>query len=356
MKNSRLFSFSAIILLSLVLSACGTALGASSWPGITVDQENNTVYVAYNQHVYALEAETGRESWRFPAEADNGISFYAAPEISADGQLLVAGYDKQLYSLDPQGNGSLKWQFNSAENRYIASPLAVDAGFFAPNSDRSIYALSADGQLQWTFETQDAQWAAPASDGEILFLPSLDHNLYALNGQSGDLLWQQDMGAGIVGRPAMSDEGTLFVGTFGSEVIALNSANGVIQWRKNTEGWVWGGPTYFEGSLFSADIDGNVYAFDAERGQELWRVSTDGAITGKPLVANDHVYVSTENGQVLSIGLDGVIQWTQTVEGQAFSSPKLAGDAILIGLVEGEAIVKALDFNGNTLWSFTPQN
>jgi outer membrane protein assembly factor BamB len=356
MKKTRIHSFAAIVLLSLILSACGSAVGASSWPGITVDQENNAIYVAYNQHVYALDAETGRESWRFPAESDNGVSFYAAPELSTDGQLLIAGYDQQIYSLDPQANGRLNWQFISAGNRYIGSPAADDAGIYAPNSDRSIYALSSDGQLNWTFETQDAQWAAPVSDGERIYLPSLDHNVYALNSLNGDLKWQQDLEAGIVGRPALDDAGRIFVGTFGSEVVALNSANGVIQWRSNTEGWIWGGPSYFEGNIYVSDIEGYVYAFDAERGQEIWRVSTNGAITGTPLVANDHVYVSTENGQVMSIGIDGVIQWTQTVEGQAFSSPALSGDLILIGLVEGEAILLAMDFNGNTVWSFTPQN
>jgi outer membrane protein assembly factor BamB len=115
-------------------------------------------------------------------------------------------------------------------------------------------------------------------------------------------------------------------------------------------------PSYSDGKVFAADIEGNVYAFDAENGREAWLVSADGAITGSPLVANDHVYVSTENGQVMSIGTDGVIQWSLTVEGQAFSSPTLAGDLILIGLVEGEAVVVALDSNGNTVWSFVPQN
>lgn len=356
MKKSRLLSFAALIAASLLLSACGTVFGASSWPGITVDEANNTVYIAYNEHVYALQADSGLESWRFPVEADNGLSFYAAPEIGSDGQLLVGAYDNRLYSLDTQRNGRLNWQFSSAENRYIGSPLATEAGIFAPNSNGMLYALSQNGQLQWAFESEDALWASAVSDGDRLYLPSMNHKLYAIGSQNGNLIWQQDFGGGIAGRPALSDEGILYLGTFGSEVLALNSANGVIQWRAVTEAWVWGGPSYFEGRVYSGDIEGNVYAFDAQTGKELWRVSADGAITGRPLVANDHVYVSTENGQVMSIGLEGVIQWTRTVDGQALSSPVLANDLILIGLVEGEAIVLALDVNGNIVWSFAPQN
>jgi len=356
MKKNKIYSLSVIILLGLFLSACGSAIGASSWPGMTVDEENNIVYVAYNQHVYSLDASSGRESWRFPAEAENGQSFFAAPVIGEDNQLLIGSYGKLLYSLDLENNGRLTWQFDSASDRYIGSILANEEGFFAPNADGSIYALSNSGQLQWTYESGDALWASPVSDAELLYLPSIDHNIYALSLQNGDLSWQQDLGAGIVSRPQLSDEGVLYVGTFGSEVVALNSTNGVIQWRASTAAWVWGAPSYSEGLVFAADIEGNVYAFDAENGQEIWQVSTDGAITGDPLVANDHVYVSTENGQVMSIGIDGSIQWTQTVEGQAFSSPVLAGELILIGLVDGDAVVTALDSNGNIEWSFVPQN
>ncbi len=83
-------------------------------------------------------------------------------------------------------------------------------------------------------------------------------------------------------------------------------------------------------------------------------MQTDGAVTGSPLVANEHVYIGTENGQVLSVDLDGRIQWTQSVAGQVYSSPAAAGELILIGLVESDALLIALDTNGNTVWSFIP--
>lgn len=356
MNKNRLLFIAALVFLSLALSACGNSFGASSWPGISFDEANNSIYVAYNQHVYALQAENGIETWRFPAEAENGSSFYATPALSADGQLIVGGYDNQVYSLDPANGGSLNWSFIAADNRYIASPLSVEAGIFAPNSDHNLYALSSKGELNWIFSTKESLWGAAASDGEALYLPSMDHSIYGLNANNGDLLWQQDVGGTIVGRPTLGEDGTLYAGTFGAELLALNSRNGRIQWRSATEGWIWGSPTLFEDKLFAGDIEGNVYSLDAESGRELWRVEVDGAITGAPLVANEHVYVGTENGQVISIGLDGKIQWTKTFEGQAYSSPVAAGELILFGFVENDAILFALDTNGNTVWSFSPQN
>lgn len=354
MKNKRFTSFAVLILGSLLLTGCGGGFGASSWPGITVAQESNTAYLAYNQHVYALDTETGQEQWRFPQEADNRITFFAAPQITEDGQLLVAGYNNVLYSLDPQSNGSLNWQFAGGD-RFVGSPLAGNEIIYAPNTDHVLYALSAQGELLWTFRTEEPQWAQPASNGQEIYLTSMDHFLYALDAQ-GNQIWQQDLGGTILGRPAFNEDGILYVGTFGREVLAVNSQNGRIIWRADTRGWVWGGPRLVEDAVYVGDLDGQVYAFKAQNGRELWQANADGAITGTPLVANEQLYVGTEGGKLLSLTLDGRIRWTRTVEGQLYGSPQSAGDLILVGAVGADSILMAFDSNGNIAWSFVPES
>lgn len=354
MKTKRIYLIIAVLGLALLTSACGSGFGASSWPGLTLSADSSTVYVAYNQHVYALQVENGIQRWRFPTEAENGVSFFAPPTLTEDGQLLVGGYNNTLYSLSPDNNGNLNWSFDIASNRYIGSPQANGEGFFAPNADRHLYALSNAGELQWTFPSDEALWAQPAYDGERLYLPAIDHMLYAVDAQDGRAIWEQDLDGSVVGRPALSDGGILYVGTFGQEVIALDSSNGRILWRTATNGWVWSGPTLADGVVYVADLEGTVFALNAETGRELWQVSADGAITGSPLVAFDHIYVGTENGQLLSIDLDGRIQWTQTLEGQLYSSPLAAGDLILLGTVDVDHIVTAVDQNGQVQWTFLP--
>jgi outer membrane protein assembly factor BamB len=355
MKRNRPLLILGLMAVALLLSACGgTGFGASSWPGLTLDAEDGTVYVAYNQHVYALQAENGVERWRFPAERDNAITFYAAPELTEDGQLVIGGYNNVLYSLDPANNGSLNWSFDVAANRFVAGPQSIGGTVYSPNSDRSMYALDSAGKLQWTFGSAEALWAQPAADGGSLYVPSMDHILYAVDAASGNLLWEQDLGGTIVGQPALDEDGTLYVGTFGAEVVAVDSASGRILWASPTNDWVWGGPTVADGVVYAADLSGTLFAFDADRGTEMWQLAADGAITGSPLFANDHIYVGTENGQLLSVGLDGRIQWTQTLEGQLYSPPLAAGDLILVGIVDTDAIVMALDLNGQIQWSFIP--
>lgn len=355
MKNKRFLSIAVLLLASLALSACGSRFGASSWPGITVDPQGETAYLAYNQHVYALNVADGQEQWRFPVEANTRITFYAAPQLTEDGQLLLAGYDKMLYSVDPGNDGNLNWQFEGGD-RFVGSPLSTSDAIYAPNTDHRLYALSLQGELQWTFSSQEPQWAQPASDGQALYLTSMDHFLYSLD-MNGQQLWKQDLGGTIVGRPALSEDGTLYVGTFNNEVLAVNSQNGHIEWRAATQGWVWGSPALAEGMVLAGDLEGQLYAFDVASGDQLWKVSADGAITGTPLVADGQLYIGTENGKLLSLTLDGQIRWTQTVEeGQLYGSPQAAGDLILVGVVGTDPILMAYDTNGNVVWSFIPES
>lgn len=354
MKSKKTIAFFAVLMGSFLLSACGEEFGASSWPGLTLDEASNTLYVAYNTQVYALQAENGVERWRYPTEPDNAITFYAAPALTEDGQVLAGAYNNILYSLDPQRNGQLNWSFELALNRYLGSPQTVGGNIYAPNADRLIYALDSNGELLWAFRANDALWAQPATDGATLFAPSVDHVLHAVDTSSGDEIWDLDVGGPVVGNPALDEGGTLYVGTFGAEVVAVDSASGRVEWRATTANWVWGGPAVDEGVVYAADLDGFVYAFDAETGNQMWQVATNGAITGTPLVANEHIYVGTENGELVSITLDGRIQWRQSVEGQIHGPPVAAGDLILFGLVEADPIVMAVDLNGQIQWSFIP--
>jgi len=349
---------SSILLLASLLSACaGGATVASSWPGLAVDED--TAYLAFNNHVYAVRLDNGTQRWRFPAERDNQIAFYSDPALSPDGQLIVGGYNRILYSLNP-ADGSVNWQFNKAQNRYIASPLVTERGIFAPAADERVYGISLSGQPLWTFISEDEAWARPAAgnDCECLYLPALDHTVYAINPEDGKQIWQSEkLGGAIVGEPALSEDGILYVGTFGSEIVALNAQTGSVVWRAPTEGWVWSGPVLLEGHLYFGDLKGYFYAFNAEDGSELWRLTPeqlDGQIVGSPLVVDEGIYIVTQNGNLNYLDLEGNILWQKSVGGQLYTTPRLAGDKILVALVQSDEILAAYSREGAKLWGFTP--
>lgn len=359
MKLKIIFLTITLLLLSSILSACaGQASAANSWPGLITDGE--VVYLAFQNHVYAIQAENGIEKWRYPGETERNITFFADPELTDDGQLIVGSYDNVLYSLNSE-NGNKNWEFTQAQNRYIGGALATIDGIFAPNADNKMFTLTSEGGVRGTLETGNANWAKPATDSqcECIYLASMDHSLYSINPTNGEVYWNTgELGGALVGTPAISEDGkTIYVGTFGNEMIALDAENGNALWRAPTKGWVWSGPALHEGRLYFGDLNGYFYALDATNGTTVWEIASenlDGPISGTPLVLEGSIYFGTEDGTFYAVNTEGTPVWSQTIDGKLFTTPAAAGDLILVASTNTENLLSAFTSDGAKKWTFVP--
>lgn len=338
-----------LFLSSALLSACGSRLGANSWPGVSA--ADGRVYVAAGPAVYALTEDNGRFLWAFTGQDEKGFSAYAAPALSPDHTLLVVGdYGGVLYGLTPEGD--VRWRFAAAESHYVASPLVTDQAVYAPNADGTLYALDLNGQQQWVFHAGQPLWGAPVTDGQRLYLPSLGHHLYALDPRNGAVLWDVDLGGALAGQPTLQD-GVLYVGTFAKEIVALDAASGKILWKTPATGWVWDGPTYdpTTDTLYVGDLGGKFFALDAKTGQQRWAEQPDGAIVGRPTLADGVLYFPTEDGALIALSVDDKPRWQYAVQGHLYASPLLTKDHLLLAPYKGENLVIALDLDGRMQWA-----
>lgn len=323
---------------------------ASSWPSVTVEQE--TVYLAHATDIVALRLSDGVQVWRFPEKADNSKLFYAAPALAGD-QVLVGDYSNVLHSLNAE-NGLERWTFNEAKGRYVAPPLVVDDRILAPSADHNLYALDLQGNLRWKFQARHALWAQPASDGERVYQPSMDHFLYALQLSTGNLLWSLDLGGAMVYQPALDENGILYVGTLTNEMVAVDGQNGNELWRYATAGGVWSKPVVHEGVLYFGDQSGAFYALDAANGSLKWKLESEGSIIASPVLLPDGLVYVVDNGEVYHIGFNGQQIWPRTISGKLYGSPVVAGERIVVPVLQGEKLLMAFDLEGNQTWSYAP--
>jgi outer membrane protein assembly factor BamB len=346
----------SLILLALALAACsGSYYASTSWPGLAANDEY--AFVANNTFLYAVKLDSGEEAWRYPAEASAKITFFADPVLTPEGELLVASYDHKLYSIDP-ADGSENWVFEGASNRLIASPLVTEEGIFQASADGNLYALDFSGDLKWTFITGGPVWAPPAPnvDCTCLFVASMDHHVYAVDAITGDLIWKSDdLGGAIVGTPAFDHGDTVIVGTFGSEIIALDAKSGEEVWSISTQGWVWSGGILHQETFYAGDLEGYIYGIDAATGEQIWRVQPGGAIIGSPILVGDQLVFTSETDTVFFIGLDGEVNESRTVAGQLYTSPFVAGDLILIAPISPDTLLVALTTTGAQQWTYFPE-
>ena len=361
MNNKRiLFVIFLILAAALALSGCtGSAYQATSWAGLTVDQD--VAYLANNSYVFAVNLTDHSEIWRYPNGApDPKKAFYAQPVLTPDGQLIVGGFDHILYSLDPN-TGNVNWTFEQAKDRYIGAALVTDQAIYAPNADGALYALDFKGGLLWKFQNKEPLWAQPATDSscECIYLPSMDHVLYSLNSTNGGIIWKtEDLGGALVGTPTLDGQDVLYVGTFGNDVLAINRQDGSVLWRTPTNFWVWSGPTLVDGVLYFGDLKGNFYAVNATDGSIVWQKDIGQAIVSRPTVDGDQIFLAVDGDSIYTLQTANgnfnapVVPFAKA---KILSTPQISNDKILIAPIGSDAVLAALNQNGSISWSFVPE-
>ncbi len=356
MKRLTLFSF--VLFGAILISACSSAATrGSSWPGLTADANN--AFLAEGQFIYAVRLSDGSKLWQYPDKA-GAQQFFAAPLLTPDGQLIVgsAGTDQGLISLDP-ATGKEKWSapFSGAKDRWIVTPLVINDTLYAPNNDGSLYAVKlASGQLLWSLSIGQPLWGTPVTDGRFIFLTSLDHFLYTIDPQNQKVIWKVNLGGSATGSPALSvDKTTLYVGSFGSKVLAINTADGSIKWKASTNAWIWSNPSINVSNVFVADINGQVYSLEASTGQNTWsNIKPDDSITGSPLLTTNGVIVATESGSVYSLDQNGKVIWSAPIGGKIYTAPVASGNLVLVAPLGAQYLMYGINEKDGSIlpWHF----
>jgi outer membrane protein assembly factor BamB len=187
----------------------------------------------------------------------------------------------------------------------------------------------------------------------------MDHHIYEIDRETGEAIWKsEDLGGAIVGTPVLQNN-SLYVGSFGQEMLAIDAGTGKVTWRYPTAGWVWSGPVLDGEALYFGDLAGGMYALKASTGEEIWKIAPPvdqkAAIPGQPLVKDGSVYFTSENGVLYTVDAASGNSRKQELGGKLYTGPQSAGNLKLIPSVGTDALLIALDENNNQVWAFQPE-
>lgn len=375
MRKKKLFIVS-VILLAVVLSGC---TGAIAWPGLSATDD--AAYLANTRVVNAIDLQSGQELWSFSGEKagfslfnTNPSMFIVTPVVTGDGLVIILDSSNKhvMYAVDPNDVSSeertprIEWKFSAAGGLWIAPPLVVDNRLFAPNSDGKVYVLDlTDGksekqaieviEISQPGEGEARLWAQPVTDGERLFVTSLDKSVIAIDLATYDILWNADLGGAVPGGVALGGDGMLYVGSLAKQLERFDPATGEHQPVLDTNGWIWGTPVAAGDNLYFADVEGYFYSYNTAEQRLNWEpVQPDASITANPLVLGDKVLVATESGSVFAFDAAGEFEeWYQPdKKGKAYTTPVSAGGLVLVAYLESDYYLVALDEGGNAQWKF----
>ena len=147
----------------------------------------NTLYIATARGLYALDASSGAQRWVYPTAQPLGHS----PTIQ-DGIAYVGGFDHKLHAIDAFTGQGL-WTFE-ARAGFQTNPLVAAGKVYAGSRDGFFYAIHAGGpqagQLAWKYPTQGPILFSAAYKDGVVYFASQDSHAYALDAQTGGLVWK----------------------------------------------------------------------------------------------------------------------------------------------------------------------
>lgn len=223
---------------------------------------------------------------------------------------------KGLHGLQPRNQ-----TYPDLYDVYLSSPLVVDGRVFFGSGDGHVYAVdAATGRLAWKFATGDVVHASPAYAQGLVVVGSWDGRLYALDAASGAQRWAFQAGLdplihnqqGFQSSAAIVD-GTVFVGCRDGHLYAVDLRSGAPKWNVDTEGsWVNASPAVSRGRVVFATSDTAQYrVVDAATGQPAQATgSTQAYVFGSPVIAGDTVLLGVLNGSLQARDrADGRVLW-----------------------------------------------
>ena len=364
---TTLFVLSSLLLLFAGCTRVGTA---SSWPGYSIIEE--TAYLSHESQTFAIDIKNGAPLWKYPSDKESSRQVYAAP-ATGEGFVIVGDYDGVLTALD-QTNGTKKWEFNGANDRYIGSAILSDGMVYAPNSDNYLYALDTEGNLEWKFEGVGPNWTKPLADENMIYLASMDHNFYALdkdisqddlvNAKDGsktlltNAKWSIDLEMAVVGDPVLED-GVAYVVTIEGRLFAIDVKSEKLLWSFNNNGnlgAVWGTPVVTDEAIFVCDADGNIHAVDVLDGSALWPspFSAGGKVVSSGTTYDESAVFATDEGKIFMINLNKEPKTIANLETPIYSAMNFVGEQIIFAPASETSLLAAYDLNGFEVWAFLP--
>lgn len=321
--------------------------------------------------VNAIDADTGKELWKFETPANSSIS-----TAVIDGKVMFShlggfsehhGFDVEdaYYAIDAK-TGEEVWQ-TSAFGKVWVSPTYSNGVMFLGNMNGTVFGVDPDtGKVLWSYftakDTPDENrpltgfyhgwppgvYSVPLSDDKNFYTGSWSGYYFAFDQKTGELVWRcqtgnPDSGGGLPDSAAPTLwEDHLYVQKRGSRIAAINTNTGVIDWE-----WKPTLPHLQNGTVAAANnivfgstchrvtilpFTSRQYAFDdLENGGKLkWEIDGGGGLTAPVVTESSLVYGSSANMFMTSVDPEtGALQWRLFMGGEMLENvPAIYGDKV----------------------------
>lgn len=374
--KQRLWVLLGALMVMVAASACVGGPTEVSWGHLSLVGEPSNILFAFSDRIVLIDPADGspvelRDSngnvrvddqgnprlWEVRGTGNTPTQFYTSPVVIDDSRLLATAYTGRLFEVELGAARIVNPEGHPTDGHVVANLLATPEFLYVPLSEGGVEALARPNLTQaWTFESPEhGTWAQPLLADDTLYVTSLDHNLYALDPESGEELWSVDLRGAVASTPFYSD-GYLYVGSFARALFKISTSGEIIA-EYDTHDWVWGSPVLIDGVLYAADLGGYVYALEdnGDSFEPVWqaRQVATRAIRATPVVSDDVIIVGSRDHNTYWIDRDtGTEIFRREMVGEVLADMLLLEPGETLDISEPWVVVSTMS-NEELLVAFT---
>jgi len=221
-------------------------------------------------------------------------------------------------------------------------------------ADSYFYAMDADsGKLLWRFRADGIIMGKPFVERGIVYFTCYDGRCYALDAGNGKMIWRFKTGGPIFEGPNGDDKIICFCSKDGF-VYCLDRMTGKETWRFKTGDEIIFSPGVAEGRVFSGSFDSNFYCIDAKTGKELWRFRTGEIVLNDipPLVRDGVVYFSSWDNNTYAVDIRSGKEFWRFKTGNYGNTDGPVYNKGILYQGSRDGILYALTMEGKEIWRY----
>ena len=223
--------------------------------------DGKVYFGGYDGVMYAL-TQDGGSLW--DREVGDVSPMVGGPAVE-DGVVMIGSSDGTFYAFDA-GDGSLEWTFPTG-NRVWSTPAAQNGVVYFGSLDHNVYAVNvSDGSEKWRFDARGGVTALPLLHDGRVYVGSFASAFYALDAETGAVVWRFDGANSWFWGGAAASGDLVFAPSLDGVVYALDRLSGELVWTLPTRGPVIGAPTVVAGRLATGSSDGRVWLRELDGG------------------------------------------------------------------------------------------
>jgi outer membrane protein assembly factor BamB len=285
--------------------------------GVAVDGGKLYVTTGFGE-VFGLDPASGKILWKTSV----GVPIVNAP-VANSGRVFVSSQDNHFYAF-AEADGHKLWDHQAITETagILESTSAAVAGDFviAPYTSGELYALNvqngrpawndmltASGQVTALSELDDIA-GRPVVDRDLVFAISHSGLMVAINVNTGERVWSRDIGG--IQTPWVAGD-FLYVTTLDGQLLCLQRKDGRVKWIHQLQKFedpdaqsgriVWSGPVLVSNRLVLVSNVATAISISPYTGELLGRVEIPSGTYIAPVVANDTLYLFTNEAQLVAL-------------------------------------------------------